>query len=70
MSEQDYSWNPDTDGRPNEKYRTYKNKTIGTFSDEAMSKWKYFIDENVSNLWYENEIEARKAIFVELGPSE
>lgn len=62
MSLSKQSWNPDTDGRPNEKYRTYKNHKVAVFSSKDGKEWFFAIDDDEFEDSYTSEVEAMNAV--------
>ena len=62
MSLSKQSWNPDTDSRPNEKYRTYRNHKVAVFSSRDGKEWFFAIDDNEFDETFGTEIEAMDAV--------
>lgn len=61
MSLSKQSWNPDTDGRPGEKYRTYKNRKVSVFSSKDGKEWYFAINDEEFDDVFDTEIKAMDA---------
>lgn len=65
MSLSKQSWNPDTDGFPNEKYRTYRNHKVAVYSSKDGKEWFFAIDDDAESFKddvYESELDAMNAV--------